>query len=173
MFDAVKQGFTGLVLFVGQWLSPGGEQAGLRIEDVREDSAAWVLSCKMKIAWNDQLEQMVDAGIPLRFQILAVTDQNDSAVFYRFLSFNMMDYTYTYADSTAERRTVSQKYPLVYLALKDFCQWKFRVVKSAASCKITAVLLPSRVSRLNRMVDLSQLWGQRSVETTWEKDKPE
>jgi hypothetical protein len=117
----------------------------------------------MEMAWNKQLEQLVDAGIPLCFMIAVITDRGDSAVFYRTLKANIIDYTYSYADSSHDVIIVSKNYPLVYLALDDFRRWKFRVAKNVTRCQVEVTLLPSRVSRLNRMVDMSDVWGQRKI----------
>jgi hypothetical protein len=163
MFETIRQGFTGLALFLGQWLSTGEGKATLEIKSARLVDSLFEVSCVMDMGWNQQLEELVDAGIPLPFRITAVTDKNDSAVFYRTLRYNIIDYTYTFADSSADLTVVSKQYPLIYLVLEDFRRWKFRLSSAVAGCTITAELLPSRVSRLNRVVDLSQVWGQKKV----------
>lgn len=163
MFETVRQGFTGLVLFVGQWLSPGGGEASLSVKSVKQVDSMFEVQCRMDLAWNQELENLVDAGIPLHFRISAVTDRNDSAVFFRTLNYSVIDYTYTFTDSSAGLVVVSQKYPLVYLALEDFCRWKFRLQAQVAGCTIAAEMLPSRATRLNRMVDMTRVWGQKKV----------
>jgi hypothetical protein len=54
---------------------------------------------------------------------------------------------------------------MVFLALKDFSRWKVALPVSATSCRIEAAILPSRVSSLNRRVDMSRVWGQKRVVT--------
>jgi hypothetical protein len=163
MWENVQQGLFGFILVAAQWLSPGGQKPELKIADIKPDSSGYEISCKMDLAWNKQMEQLVDAGVPLRFKILSVTDTGDSTLFFRTLEFNVVDYTYTFTDSTVSKVKKSKKYPLVLLALKNFSKWKVLAPKSANQCRIDAILLPSRVSRLNRTVDMSMIWGQKKV----------
>jgi hypothetical protein len=169
MLEPIKEGLLGLVLVFGHWLSPGTEKASLEVEHVDTTGSAYVIECAMDVAWNPQLGELVDAGIPLRFRITATPDVGDTVRFLRVLRFDIADNHYTYADSSlrnyADTVFVSRPYPQVLLALRDFSRWRVPVSKRCNECRLEARLLRSRVSQLNRKVDMTEVWGQRSVGT--------
>lgn len=157
-------GLLGLLLYLGSWLSPEAERASL---DTRFDrfinNQNVSFTCQMDIAWNRRLEQLVDAGIPLRFKIISFTDKSDTSLFYRSLYFDVVKYTYTFIDSSELKVTKSDSYPLVHLVLRDFCRWKMEIPEDASSCRIEVQILPSRAEQLNRVVDMSRIWGRQKV----------
>jgi hypothetical protein len=167
MLEPVKEGLLGFFLVLGLWLSPGTERAEIHLRDVEPVAGGYVLRCAMDIAWNEQLGELVDAGIPFRLRIGCVTDAGDTATFCRTLRCDIADYTYTFRDSSIQNFgdtvQVSKRYSQVLVALRDFTRWSFEVSASASSCRIEAELLQSTVSQLNRRVDMSQIWGQRRV----------
>jgi hypothetical protein len=173
MFDNLKQGFLGLFLFIGHWLSPGDNQAQIRIRDIDMCDSVWCVSCAVDIAWNDQLGALVDAGIPLRFKISGLTDTGQKVSFVRTLTYDVAAYRYMFTDTSLCDQGVfrSNPYPQILLALHDFRRWDMEFDTSAGSCTIKLELLSSTVSRLRRKVDMSQVWGQRRLSRTLELDK--
>ena len=169
MLESLKEGLLGLVLVFGHWLSPGTEDASLEVRGIDTTAHAYVIECAMDMAWNPQLGELVDAGIPLRFRITATPDVGDTVRFLRLLRFDIADNHYTFADSSvrnyADTVFVSRPYPQVLLALRDFSRWRVPVSRQCNECRLEARLLRSKVSRLNRSVDMSGVWGQRSVST--------
>ena len=164
MFESLRDGILGFFLFTGQLLLPASEQASLSVTSIRPaDSLHWNISVVMDPALNPQIEELVNAGIPMRFRICAVTEGSDTARFERTLRFSVAHLTYTYVDSLNGYIQHSKTYPMILLAMNDFCKWSFTVPREAAWCRIEATLLPSRVSQLRRMVDMSKVWGQSRV----------
>lgn len=159
----MRDGLLGLILFISHWLSPETGTASIGVEFLKEETLSYQYLCKFDIAWNRQLEQLVDAGIPLRFNILCFSDKSDSLQFTRTLLFDMVNFTYNYLDSTAGAVRASEKYKLVHLALRDFCKWKFSVQKNANLCRVEVTILPGMARELNRVVDMSRVWGQQKI----------
>ncbi|MBD3420856.1 MAG: hypothetical protein GF398_12120 [Chitinivibrionales bacterium] len=167
MLDNARDGLFGLILFISNWLSPGGERPELLVSSVSMQDRAYYIQAGMEIAWNKQLGELVDAGIPLRFKISAFPDEGDTISFVRSLMFDIAEYTYTFADTLVQpvedSTHTSKSYPQVLLALRDFCRWHFKLDESASACRLEAELLPSRAEQLNRSVDMTPIWGQRKI----------
>lgn len=166
-FESIKQGVVGLLLFAGNWILPQDENATLAMESIKKITPpAWEITIKLEMSLNRQLEELIDAGIPLNFRFTAVSDNADTVSTVRSLRCNVVDLTYTFTDSTGTRVTTSKKYPMILLAVRDFSRWKFRMSPGSASCAIEAEILYSTVSQLNRSVDMSRIWGHQKVKTT-------
>lgn len=159
----MRDGLLGLILFVFHWLSPETGKASIDAEFIKNEAQHCQFQCEFDIAWNRQLEQLVDAGIPLRFNIMHYTDKYDTTQFTRTLSFDMVKFTYYYLDSALQSRKKSSSYTSVHLALRDFCKWKITIPKNAEICKVEVIILPSMAGQLNRMVDMSRIWGQQKI----------
>lgn len=160
----MRDGILGLVLYLAHWLSPGDERVSIETEfNSRTEPNSVVFMCKMDASWNDQLEKLIDAGIPLKFKISYYSDKSDTVAFYRSLQFNMIDFTYSFIDSSAGKTNRSHPYPMVLLAFRDFCSWKIIIPYDATTCKVEARILPSRAEQLNRYVDMSKIWGRQEV----------
>ena len=167
-----NDGIVGFFLFFAHWLSPETGRAAIEIDIPKSRPAdAIVCKCKLDIAWNKQLEQLIDAGIPLCYKIYHYTDKSDTVDFYRSLYFNMVDYTYCYTDSTDKFRKKSKPYSLIDLALRDFCHWEISIPNNASICKVEVVILPSKAEQLNRVVDMSRVWGHQKVFTVFNPKK--
>ena len=96
----MREGLLGLLLYLTHWLAPEAERASIDARFVRFiDEQTVSFNCQMEIAWNKRLEQLVDAGIPLRFRIASFSDKSDTVLFYRSLFFDVVNYTYTFSDS--------------------------------------------------------------------------
>jgi hypothetical protein len=162
--NSFRDGIVGFFLFFAHWLSPETEKAAIDINLGKLNTPSSVTcKCKLDIAWNKQLEQLVDAGIPLHFRIRYFTDKSDTIDLYRTLHYKLIDYTYSYTDSVASTKKLSKSYPLIDLVLRDFCRWQFEIPKNASFCKVEAEILPSRAERFDRYVDMSRVWGQQKV----------
>jgi hypothetical protein len=166
-FESIKQGVIGLMLFAGNWILPQDDDAALAVESLQKITPpAWEITIKMEMSLNRQIEELIDAGIPLNFRFTAVSDSADTVSMVRSLCCNVADLTYTFTDSTSAKVTSSKKYPMILLALRDFSRWKFRLPAGAASCSVEAEILYSAVSQLNRSVDMSRIWGRQKIKTT-------
>ncbi len=167
MVEQLRSGFLGLFLVLGQWLSPGTHYADISVSSVSKSATGYLLQCDMQIGWNQELEALVNAGIPLRFRMGAYCSGCDSLVFVRTLYFDVVKTTYYFEDNYLGRlrdsTARSDTYPQVLLALRDFTRWQFVLCRRAESCRIEVELLPSRATRLNRTVDMTAVWGQRKI----------
>ena len=159
----MRDGLLGLLLFLGHWLSPETKTASIGVELLKEEAQYCQFLCKFDIAWNRQLEQLVDAGIPLGFNILCFSDKSDTTHFTRTLLFDMVNFTYNFVDSTVNTVRSSEKYRLVHLTLRDFCKWNCYASKDAKLCRIEVTILPGMAKELNRLVDMSRVWGQQKI----------
>jgi hypothetical protein len=165
-FESIKQGVIGLMLFAGNWILPQDDNAALAMESIKKiKPPAWEITIKMEMSLNRQLEELIDAGIPLNFRFTAVSDNADTVGMVRSLRCNVVDLTYTFVDSLSEKVTTSKKYPMILLAVRDFSRWKFRLPAGSASCAVEAEILYSEVSQLNRSVDMSRIWGHQKIKT--------
>ncbi len=167
----MRDGLLGLLLFISHWLSPETGRAGIDADFIKNETQCHQFLCKFDIAWNRQLEQLVDAGIPLGFNILCSSDKSDTLQFTRTLNFDMVNFTYFFIDSTADLIKKSENYTLVHLALRDFCKWKFSITKNASICRIEIMILPGIARELNRVVDMSRVWGQQKIFCQFEPQK--
>ncbi len=165
MFEQIGNGIVGLFLFFSQWLSPGASKEEIRIAALEERTGGYVVECAIAIGWNEQMADLIDAGIPLRFRMSGFSDAKDSAVFTRTLTCDIATYTYSFVDTFLIPRPdsvrVSRSYSQALIALRDFSRWPFGFSKEAGECYLEAELLPSRASRLNRTVDMSDICGCR------------
>jgi hypothetical protein len=162
--NGVRDGVVGFFLFFAHWLSPQTEKASIAIDlhNYRTPEVV-IFKCKLDIAWNKQLEELVDAGIPLQYKILHFSDKSDTVYFYRTLNFDMVNYTYNFTDSTEKATRRSKDYSLIDLALRDYCRWEIEVPNGASACKVDVTIMPSKAEQLNKMVDMSRVWGQQKV----------
>jgi hypothetical protein len=169
MLENVADGFLGLFMFFTHWISPGGDQGELRIEAIRELKTRSVLECVIAFDWNDRMSDLIDAGIPMRFRVLSCSDKGDSTVSIRTLFCDVGDYTYYYNDSISvpfgDSVYTSRKYQQIYRAVREYQRFTRSFSKNAASFQIEATLLPSRVSHLNRSIDMSDICGFRKFGT--------
>jgi hypothetical protein len=164
VFESIKQGVVGLLLFTGNWLSPGDDNAAIAVASMNLSSpAVWRVSVKMEMSLSRQLEELIDAGIPLNFRFTAISDKADTADIIRSLRCNVADLTYTFTDSSSANVTTSKKYPMILLALRDFSRWEFTMPYEAVACAVEAEILYSSVSQLNRSVDMSKIWGHQKL----------
>lgn len=165
--EPLWQGFLGFALVVGNWLSPDSGGARIRVRSVERLDSSLAVACVMDLGWNEQMTQLVDAGIPVRFRLSITTDAGDTAWLVRTLTFDVGDDAYRLADSGAAAGpgppAHDKTYPHVLNALRDLRRWTFHVRPAALRARIEVELLRSRVSRLNRTVDMSQIWGQRRI----------
>jgi hypothetical protein len=160
----MRDGLLGLILFLAHWIAPDNSRVRLSADFIGMDSkSAYQFECKMDIGWNRQMEQLVDAGIPLHFNILHYSSKEDSIQFKRTLNFDMIRFTYKFTDSTSQKTVTSSEYPLIQLALRDFCTWKITVPSGATLHRVEVQILPSRAEQLNRMVDMSRVWGRQKI----------
>jgi hypothetical protein len=79
----------------------------------------------------------------------------------------MIDFTYTWTDSSRGISTSSEKYSLIHLAMRDFCKWKLTIPQSTQTCRIEVTILPSKAEQLNKVVDMSKIWGQQKLVRTF------
>ena len=155
------------MLFAGNWILPQDDNAALTMESIKKITPpAWEITMKLEMSLNRQLEELIDAGIPLNFRFTAVSNNADTVSAVRSLRCNVADLTYTIMDSSGTQVATSKKYPMILLAVRDFSRWKFRMPVGSASCALEAEILYSTVSQLNRSVDMSRIWGHQKVKTT-------
>lgn len=167
-FESIKQGVIGLLLFTGNWILPENENAALSVESIKRIAPAeYQVITKMEMSINKQLEQLIDAGVPLNFRFTAVSDIGDTVSMVRSLRCNVADLTYSFIDSSMSAAKTSKRYPMILLALRDFSKWKFTLPSKAASCNAEAEILCSRVSQLNRSVDMSRIWGHQKLKVSF------
>lgn len=164
----MNDGIIGLILYLAHWLSPGTGVSEIDIAFLKKaENNTSIFQCRLESADNDQLEQLIDAGIPLRFKFTNTIDDQDTVCFFRTLQFEMIDFTYTWTDSSNGKSTCSEKYSLIHLAMRDFCKWKLTIPQNTQSCRIEVAILPSRAEQLNKVVDMSKIWGQQKLLRTF------
>lgn len=164
----MHDGIIGLILYLAHWLSPGADIADIDIAFLKvQENRNAIFQCRLETTINRQLEQLIDAGIPLRFKFTNITSEHDSLTFYRTLQFDMIDFTYTWSDSSKEKHTHSDRYSLIHLAMRDFCKWKIETPENSQLCRIEITILPSKAEQLNRVVDMSKIWGQQKLVRTF------
>jgi hypothetical protein len=164
----MNDGLIGLILYLAHWLSPGTGVSEIDISFLkRVENNASVFQCRLESLDNRQLEQLIDAGIPLRFKFTNTLDGQDTVSFFRTLQFDMIDFTYTWTDSSKGISTSSEKYSLIHLAMRDFCKWKLTIPQSTQTCRIEVTILPSKAEQLNKVVDMSKIWGQQKLVRTF------
>lgn len=169
MFESVREGFLGFFLVLSSWFSVSQGDAELMVRAVQCSDTTCAVVCAADLGWNEQMTQLVDAGIPVRFRIGITTDAADTIVFIRALQYDVADDAYRFVDSSvvASRDTVAQSkdYPQILIALRDVRRWTFLVSSRARIGHIEVSLLRSHVSRLNRTVDMTQVWGRKKLST--------
>lgn len=163
MFENVADGLVGLFMFFSHWISPAPEMGEVRIFDVLETDSLYKMECGIKIKWNEQMSDIVDAGIPLRISVLNYSDKGDSLSFIRTLICDVSNYKYIYTDSIKKPGSdsiyTSKEYRQVFKAVKNYSRWHSSFQKDANSFHMEVNLLPSHVSQLNRIIDLSEMCG--------------
>jgi hypothetical protein len=165
MFNNLADGIVGLFIFFSHWLSPGGSSDKVTVASVKQTAAWYIVSCAISVDWNEQMKDLLDAGIPLRFQFRAFTMENDTICCIRTLQCNVADYSYQFIDSVHERgrdsTARSKRFDQMLLALEKYPRWELRLPLTAKACRLEAELLPSRAARLNQKIDMSQVCGCR------------
>lgn len=165
MFNRIADGILGLFLFFSHWLSPGGDSDRVTVVSVRQLTGVYSVLCAISVDWNEQMKDLIDAGIPVRFNFRAFTTENDTFSCIRTLQCNVADYSYKFLDSVrcfrADTVMASKRFEQVLIALEKFSQWEMRIPLSAKACRIEAELLPSRAPRLNQKIDMSNVCGCR------------
>lgn len=163
MLENVADGFLGLFMFFAHWLSVGNDQGEIRIVAVKELQSRSVLECVISFDWNERMNDLIDAGIPMRFRIESYSDRGDTTVSIRTLLCDVGEYTYSYRDSIiippSDSVYHSKEYQQIYRALREYQHLSRGFSKGAAMFHIEAVLLPSNVSQLNRSIDMSDICG--------------
>ncbi|HEX2955293.1 MAG TPA: hypothetical protein VHO70_00590 [Chitinispirillaceae bacterium] len=164
----MNDGLIGLLLYLAHWLSPGTGVSEIDIDFLKKvENHSAVFQCRLESVDNRQLEQLIDAGIPLRFKFVNTVSEQDTVRFFRTLQFDIIDFTYTWTDSLKGKSTSSGKYSLIHLAMRDFCKWKLTIPEASQSCRVEVTILPSRAEQLNKVVDMSKIWGQQKLVRTF------
>jgi len=176
MIGNVADGFLGFFMFFAQWLSPGADEGDIRIATVKELSSRTIIECVISIEWNDRMIDLVDAGIPVSISIASQCDNSDTVRSIRTLACDVSEYTYYITDSLITPRDSvyhSKKFTQIYRAIKEYQQFKRTFPADASDLTVDAVLLPSRVSHLNRSIDMSDICNCRRFTTRLIRKKPE
>ena len=176
MFENVADGLLGLFMFFSNWISPAGDSQTVKLGKIREEAGRYYAECQIRISWNDQLSDIIDAGIPFQLRIASHSDKGDSLAIIRTLVCDISNYTYTLSDSgtvLGKKTVTSKKYDQIFKALRDLDRWECSFSNSINALHVRVDLLPSRVSTLNRMVDLSDLCecGQYSLDLLKPQEK--
>jgi hypothetical protein len=165
MLENVADGFLGFFMFFAHWLSIGNNQGEIRIVDIKQLESRTVLECVITFDWNERMNDLIDAGIPLRFRVESYSDRGDTTVSIRSLQCDISDYIYSFSDSLVVPPSASVfhsgEFNQVYRALREFQHVSRSFSQGAESFQIEAVLLPSSVSQLNRSIDMSDICGFR------------
>jgi hypothetical protein len=165
MFDRFAEGVLGLFLFFSHWLSPGADDEVVRIVSIRPLSDTYIVACAISLSWNEQMKDLIDAGVPVRFHFRTFTNIKDTISCIRTLQCDVADYTYSFRDSLrgplGDTAIGSKQYQHLLIALEKFTQWETRVPRSTKLCRIEAEMLPSSATRLHRKIDMSQICGHR------------
>lgn len=165
MIERISNGLVGLFMFFSSWFSPGSDSQDIKIAAVKEISLGYSLQCIIKINWNEQMSDLIDAGIPLRFLITSYSDIGDTMQLIRTLDCDVSTYNYVFCDSIIVPKTdsiyISRKYSQIYRAIRSYSRWTCTFSQNANRFHIEAKLLPSRVSQLNRNIDMSEICGCR------------
>lgn len=161
MFENVADGLVGFFMFFSHWISPSPEMGEINIYNVLENDEKYLIECGIKIKWNEQMSDIIDAGIPLRINVQSYSDKGDSLSFIRTLTCDVTSYKYTFIDTVANNDSVfiSKGYRNVFKILKRYSRWNSQFDKNADSYHMEVKLLPSKVSQLNRVIDLSEMCG--------------
>ena len=143
---------------------PNTVEPELHLKTIEESIVSYELTYNLDMAWNKQIEELVDAGIPFRLHIMLEPNKDNKQSFFRTLNFNILNYTYSYTDSiNGKIQKSAKRYNLINLALLDFSEFKFHINKAATSSSISIELMPGWVSHLNRSVDMSEIWGKKNL----------
>ncbi len=165
MLENFADGFLGFFMFFAHWLSPAGDQGEIRVSSVREESSRSVVECVIPFDWNERMSDLIDAGIPMRFRILSYSDAGDTVMSIRTLCCDVSEYTYLFTDSLSTPRSdsvrVSKEYRQIFRIVRDYQRVTRYFSGTASWYHIEAVLLPSRVSQMNRSIDLTDICGCR------------
>ncbi|MGD9200083.1 MAG: hypothetical protein PVI26_00845 [Chitinispirillia bacterium] len=163
MLERIADGLLGLFMFFSNWFSPGSDSQEIKIAAVTEFARGYSLECAIDLDWNEQMSDLIDAGIPLRFKIKSYSDVGDSVILVRTLECDIGNYSYMFCDSifqpSIDSIYISKRYSQVYRAVRKYSRWNCTFSKEANQFFIEAELLPSRVSQLNRSVDMSGILG--------------
>jgi hypothetical protein len=163
IFESIREGVLGLLLFTGNWFLPQDTHPTLAIEKIHKTKeSAYEVTVVLDMALNQRIVQLVDAGVPLRFHYKAYTP-SDTISLFRTLSCNVLDYSYTFTDSGATFYKQSKRYPMILLAIRDMGRWRFSIEKSSSVCYVEMIMLSSMATQLDRKIDMSRLWGQQKI----------
>ncbi len=161
MLENVADGLVGLFMFLSNWFSPGTDAGEIKIAAAQQFAQQYVIECVIKIPWNEQMSDVIDAGIPLRFKIQSNSDLGDSLSLVRTMQCDVSTYTYTYTDTiiTPENDSiyVSESYTKIFKAVRETSKWSSTFSKQGKQFHMEVALLPSVVSQLNRTIDLSEI----------------
>ncbi len=171
MVNQLKDGVVGLALFLSQWLSAGGQVPAITLAHIQASEKGIYITTSISITVKEQLNDLLDAGIPIRLRMQASSDAGDTLTLLRTLSCNISDYTYTIIDSSVNMkpayRAVSKRYTQALVAFKDYVRFEAMVSPTSRTIHFEAMLLPSKASQLNRSVDMSSLLGFQKISKTF------
>lgn len=169
MLQNVADGFLGLFMFFAHWLSPGDDQGEIKVAAVRELHGRAVLECVIAFDWNNRMSDLVDAGIPMRLRIFSCSNLGDTIISIRSFICDVSAYDYYICDSLVAPPSdgvyLSKRHRQLYGALREFQRVSRSFDTASSSIHFEAVLLPSRVSQMNRSIDISDICGFRKLST--------
>lgn len=168
MLENIADGFLGLFMFFAHWISPGGNEGEIRIVALQELATHTAMECVISFDWNSRMSDLIDAGIPMRIQIVSFSDVGDTTVSLRTLICDVSDYSYSFSDSLSgyiDSIYTSKKYSQIYRALREYKRIRRVFDPKGDALYIEATLLPSHVPHLNRSIDLSEMCGSSRFST--------
>lgn len=167
MLKTVTDGLIGLFMFFSHWFSPGTDVGEIKVMGFEEAGNKYRVAWTITVDLNEQMNNIIDAGIPLRFMIKASSDAGDTIVSIRTLWCDISQYTYAFSDSLKKspRDSVyrSQDYAHIYKALKSYCAMTSDFSRDSRQFYLEAEILPSRVSQLGRTIEMSDICGVRKL----------
>ena len=168
MLENIADGFLGLFMFFAHWISPGGSEGEIRIVALEEFASHTAVECVISFDWNSRMSDLIDAGIPMRMQVVSFSNAGDTTVSVRTLSCDVSEYSYTFSDSLSgyiDSTYISRKHSQIYRALREYKRIKRTFNAKGDALYIQATMLPSQVPHLNRSIDLSELCGSSRFST--------
>jgi hypothetical protein len=159
------RGIAGLFLYIGSLFVPVGESR-LEIRAINlDDGAHYLIRTAFEFQWNDNLTDIVNAGIPITMRHSVRFDRQRQDV-YRILRKPVSQRHYFVIDSVpgtgrAAASVSSQSFPNIPVALRHFRQIDWEIDNSARTLDFSVEIMNSFVPSMEIYVDISPLFGGR------------
>ena len=158
---------TGFFLFVSNWIAPASETGKLELIDSFYKKDSTIITVETNYRWVKTATQIVDSGIPLRFNYYVTIDKDQKITFHKKLQFSSVKKSYTVYNSRTKSKS---SYSNIFSAVSKLKKTELKVAKRVKKIEFNITVQNIKVKGIEETIDLAPISGGWKFETIIKED---